>query len=198
MGTVPRRFGDFSHADLHAMVSGALGELLQRAVEDEDADVLVERAMQEMFSGSGDPKPPTMFTRNIIALAGTVQDTSAEKHACALWTVKLPSDEPPSWAWNDSIGTFVHSDSEKVGKLRRSVQLHVAVNDMVIAQHRMVHDGTRHQRIATKAWTVVTVEDATDDGFHMELQPAENYTPTHLPPPQGEQDTRSARYRNGA
>lgn len=188
-------FGKLSTDQIRKLVQRGMSELLERAIEDEDPDVLVAQAMQSMFSNSGDPLPPTMIAANIVALAGTVRDTSSGKHACSLYTVQMPNDEPPMWSW-DSTTTKIHNDHEKVGQIRRSVSIHVTVDDMVIARHDMMWDGNRHIRNVSRAWRVESVVDTETDNVTSILTPEKNYTPTHLPPPDGGTDTRSAKGQN--
>lgn len=177
---------------IRKLVHQGMQELLQRAIADEDPDILIAQAMQFMFDNSGSPLPPKMLSNNILSLSGTVRDTSAGKHICTLYTIQLPDDGPPAWSW-EPTGTLIHNDHEKVGQIRRSVSIHSTIDDMVVARHDMTWNGERHVRNASRAWRLSTIDVSETGESKSVLIPEANYTPTHLPPPHGEIDTRSAR-----
>lgn len=182
-----------SESQLRDIVAKAHSILLQRAVEEEDPDVLVGIAMEKLFTLGGEPKEPYFVTDTIIGIPGMVRDGRGEKHDCVLFTVQLPDGGAPTWLWEDSLPTYIHSDSAKIGGIRRTAALHMAIDDLEIARHDMSWDGERHIRKSSRAWTV---QRDPEDNDKMVLVPVKSYTPTHLPPPQGEVDSRSYSGRN--
>lgn len=177
---------------LVALTRQLMDERLQRAVETGDPDVLVALAMQEMFTSSGEPTPPKILNADTVAIPGMIQYTSAEKHTCRLYTVRAPNGGTEGWSWDEDNPTFVHGDSSRVDKSRRSVHLHLAIDGLVLIQHSMRWDGERHNRVGCRAWSITQqVDERTGELLLPILAPISDWTPSHLPPPNGEGDDRS-------
>lgn len=178
------QFADFTDQQLRDFVSSAMSELRMRAVENGDPDAIISEAFQRSFDVSGGIKSPFII-EGYVAIPGHIQDSSGSRHICNLSTVTMP-DGGVFWAWGDECETFVHSDSEQLSGIRRSVALHLIVAGSIIARHTMRWDGERHNRLQSIAWQVTEDE---------RLRPVTSYKPGHLPPPNGEVDQRSYKAR---
>jgi hypothetical protein len=186
------QFTELSDGEISLMISALMDEKLRRAVETGDPETLIKQALIELFDTNG-PKPPRILSNGIVAVPGYLKDSSGEKHECNMFTVRLPDHETETWAWEDDTGTFISGETSKVAKVRRSVNLHQAIEGLVLIQHVMKWDGRKHTRTSTKAWEVrVKVNEETGELVSEELALLSNWTPSRLPPPPGsESENRS-------
>lgn len=180
-----REMGD---GDIAIAIAALMDEKLRRAVESGDPETLIKQALMDMFDTSG-PKPPKIISNGIVAVPGYLKESSTEKHDCNMFTVRLPDHETETWAWEDDTGTFIAGETSKVAKVRRSVNLHQAIDGLVLIQHVMKWDGRKHARTTTKAWQVkVVVDKKTGEISSETLTLLSNWTPSRLPPPPGGDD----------
>lgn len=180
-----------SDGEISLALTALYAEKLRRSVASGDPDTLIKTALNDLFDSSGS-KGPAIVSQGIVAVPGYIKDTSAEKHECRLFTIRMPDQEQETWVWEDDSPTYIHAETEKIAKVRRSIALHQAVDGMVIIQHSMRWDGTRHNRTGTKAWGVETkVNKKTGEIVSETLSVLSNWTPSRLPPPPGENDSRA-------
>lgn len=179
---------ELSDGDISVAISALMDEKLRRAVENGDPETLIKQALIEMFDTSG-PKPPQIISKGIVALPGYIKESSTDKHDCKMFTVRMPDQESETWAWEDDTSTLIAGETSKVAKIRRSINLHQAIDGLVLILHVMKWDGRRHTRTATKAWEVkVAVDKKTGEIVSESLALLSNWTPSRLPPPPGERD----------
>ena len=175
--------GKLSSRDLDRLVRIALSERVSRLIDDCDPDLLARRALEGGFSPSGDPIDPQVVAPGIIAMTGVVKDLSANKHRCTLFTVKLSIDDlEETWAWDDGAGTFLVSETAKVGGIRKTVSLHTPPDGAIILRHEMTHDGNYHTRKSVKSWVVEIDYDIELDQPITKLH-VSDMNMTRLPPP---------------
>lgn len=174
-----------SDGEVSQAIAALMDEKLRRAIENGDPDTLIKQSLIDLFDTNG-PKPPKIVSAGIVAVPGYLKDSSGEKHECNMFTVRLPDHETETWAWEDDTGTFISGETSKVAKVRRSVNLHQAIDGLVLIQHVMKWDGRRHTRTSTKAWEVrVKVNEKTGEISSESLALLSNWTPSRLPPPPG-------------
>lgn len=147
-------FSEYTEDQLRSFSARAMAEILARSVRRADPETLLTLADQKAFNMMGDPRSPFEIAPGIIAVPGNVVDTSASKHTCNLSTICLPDDSEEVWSWNEEIQTFIIGDTSKVGKVRRSVNLQVAIDGLRINQHVMNWNGEMHIRKACKSFVV--------------------------------------------
>lgn len=176
-----------------AELSVALGQLLQakkdRAMENGDVDVVLREAMQVLFSGSG-IEAPRIMSPGIVAMANLHTETSANKHNCNMYTVVPPSGDGEFWVWDEGCDTFIHSDRAKVGKVFRSVSLHAVVDGTIFVRHNRTHNGERHVPQTCVAYVVKSeFNTKTGEIVSEKVERLPEWTPSHLPPPIGMEDS---------
>lgn len=181
---MPSSFPDLQELpkrDLMALLEEVRNEIARRANDEVDLEVVSRRAMQELFNDSG-VREPMAVAPGIVALGGQVQETSAPKHKCQLFTVFADEESAGErWAWDESLESFSRSDSAKVGNTRQSVSLHAVTEGMVMVRHRMTYDGKFHTRTSAEAWRVVVVDDDGD----IIIEKIHKWVPSNLPQPHG-------------
>lgn len=184
--------------EIDTLVELLLTERVQRAVADADPDTLVDLAMRELFDSTSGPKGPRVMAPGLVALPGMVHETSATRHRCVLFTVKVPGGAH-TWSWDDEGSTFVHGDASKVGKTLWSVNLHQAVPGVVYVMHTRNKVDDRHVSTAVAAYEAhQEYDEETGEVGATTLSRIPDWTPSHLPPPKGEEDQRSYTSRQGS
>lgn len=140
-----------------------LEELRNRRAALFDPQDLLDQAMEKGFGPSGDPVAPFDLGGGIVGIAGVVRDTSATKHRCHLYTIRVDAEwEGERWSWDESSPTYLTSETVKIAGVRRSVSLHSLPDGAIIVQHSMKHDGHVHERLTVKSYQVV--QKYTEDG----------------------------------
>lgn len=144
-----------SDNDLNLMIRLCNEEIRQRALSKGDPDVLIQQVMDEGFTVTGDPIPPKDMGDGIVAITGVVKDTSTVKHRCTLYTIRPSIDDTEEyWMWQEDASTYIGSETVKVDKIRRTVTMHAPADGAVIIEHRMLWDGSRHERTNVKGYQV--------------------------------------------
>lgn len=124
------------------------------ALDSLDTDAIMSKAFSESFTAAGVGKGALVLPKGLIALPGTVQDTTSKKHKCSLYTVRMELDASGEWWQWEEAPSFIASESVKVDKLRRTVSIHSMPSDSLIIQHNRTHDGMKHTSVSVKAFFV--------------------------------------------
>ncbi|HZL81068.1 MAG TPA: hypothetical protein VFC06_03905 [Demequina sp.] len=167
--------------DLRALLSQTRREISKRQLDEgnQDPELLAQAALQSLFTETS-VGAPKVVAPGVLALGGQVQEHApgSTRHKCQLFTV-LPDGEGSTemWAWDDSIETFMYSETAKVATRRRSVALHAVTEGAIVVRHSMTHDGFRHNRTAVAAWRVSSVDD---DG-NARIEQLSGWVPSTLP-----------------
>jgi hypothetical protein len=188
---------NMSDVEVDAAISQLLTEKKERAMDRGDVDVILRESMQVLFAGSG-IEAPRVMSPGIIALPNLHTETSADKHHCNMYTVVSPDGHGETWAWDEEAETFIHSDRAKVGKIFRSVSLHMAVNDLIFVRHNRTHNGQRHVPQSCVAYKVAVEYDSnTGEVVKEKVERLPEWTPSHLPPPIGMEDSNAYEESSG-
>jgi len=153
--------GDFNISELtdgqiHTLLYALQHELHERAMNSDDPEVLGIEFLGKL--NGNDVEKPEVVGERFVAVGGIVKyNPAGTKHQCVLYSVTMPGAEP-FWVWEDH-GTLAYSQSSRVGEMRQSVALHVAIDGMQFIRHTMKHDGEKHTRISEDAWDCVWADD---------------------------------------
>ena len=176
VGKVNFEVSELSDEQIHGLLHSLRVELHERALESDDPEVL---GLEFLSSLNGkDVERPEILSGRFIALGGIIKyNPAGTKHHCVLYSITMPGADP-FWAWEDH-GTLAYSHSTRVGDMRQSVALHVAVDGMQLIRHTMKHDGERHHRLSEDVWDCVWAENGEGS-----LQVVKSKTnPRNLPVP---------------
>jgi hypothetical protein len=165
-----------SDGQIHDLLNKLRSELHKRAHESGDPEEFGLEVLGAL--NGGDVSRPEVSGGNVVALGGSIKyKASGTGHTCVLYSVNMPGVEP-FWAWEDH-GTLAYSQSARIGEMRHSVAVHVAVDGMQFIKHTMKHDGEKHKRISEDAW-----ECSWGDNGEGELKIVKSkLTPRNLPVP---------------
>lgn len=184
--------GELGEGELAELAAAVAAERKMRAIERCEPDALVAQAFARLHTGPT-PGLAVLIAPGIVAMASAITETSTGRHTCTQHTVVAADGGAQSWSWNREAASYLHGDTQQVGRVRRGVDLHLAVENLVVVRHSMSKKGVGepHVRLAANA-SRIGADQQGDDPQAFSLTPVANFTPGHLPPPEGEEDSRSA------